>query len=560
MGKQAIIYSILGAAAGFVGGVISYESPASPDSMAESQVRVINALSIRANDAAPAGYLPAKDMEPMVLGLLSQANSLRGMAELGPMLNGLTSIQIGALLDRLDRPGVENRGALISRLVAYWTRRDPEAATAWMQPRLTMLLRQSVRLGGSLDRMMHDEDSILIRAWAQNAPAIALDYARQHPEAGLAGVILANVIEGPNVRSDAERWELLSVFPGKKQRERAMEQFFLRFRERAQGDYEAAELAALSLPQGSARNRAIEQVLANWTDSDPAAALARFRSLGVDLPSLVPILACRAGDRDPARVARWLESLEAVEVTRCGGVLVGKWAKENPLEAFAWAEKHGISLTGTPKIDAQSQSQEPWWADEGSTPLTAAIEAKPDATIAWLRSMKPGPERTRLIEIAALSAGKNADFETLVAELPAEDVGRVVARIGVELRDDPTRLQKWAETLPAGPARKAAWRAMALTRDGMTLSLPHGQDRDALTSGIVQRYPHNPAKAVEYLQQIDNPEIRRRAFDDLIFSLRPSQDYEPLDNKGINMFREWMDCPEIPEEWKRLWRVYDARR
>jgi hypothetical protein len=192
--------------------------------------------------------------------------------------------------------------------------------------------------------------------------------------------------------------------------------------------------------------------------------------------------------------------------------------------------------------------------------LEAAIIEKPEATMEWLRALSPGPERTRLIELAALAADKNADIESLVADLPEDAAGRVVKRVAMSMRDDQERIQRWAGDLPAGPARDAAWRAVGLTAKAGTLSLPPVPDRDAMFDGVAQWHRDDVAQGWSYLQQIDDPDRRRQAFDDLIRDIRPPQDYWLPDDKRVRIFREWMANTEIPEEWKKPWRMYDSRQ
>lgn len=555
MKKAGIILPVLGAAVGFAAGVISYV-PRRVDDRAATRSEITNTSFSPSESTPPLGQ--GSDSE--IFGLLFQSNRLRGMAELGAALDRVDSSQIGALLERLDRPAVENRAALMHRLMSYWARRDPEAATAWMQPRLALLYWDRLRFSVRLEHLIDDGDGSLIQAWAQNVPEAAIECARQHPDAGVSGAILASVIDGPQVQSDAERFALLSSFPGKRQRERVMEYFIAGFQTRAEADYETAERGVLSLPAGLERDRAMEGILAHWKGADPAAALARFRSLGVDFSSLVPILTHHGAKQNPEQVAHWLERLEPAELARCGGVLVTSWAMSDPLAAFAWAENHGVSLTKNSRIESVAVDSGQWWdshREMGRTPLEAAIAEKPEATIEWLRALGPGPERTRLIELAALAADKNADIESLVADLPEGAAGRVVTRVTMSMRDDQERVQRWAGDLPAGPARDAAWRSVGLFAKSPTLSLPSGPDRDAMFDGVAQRHRNDVAQGWRYLQQIDDPDRRRQAFDDMIRDIRPSQDYWIPDDKSVPIFREWMENPEIPEEWKKPWRTYD---
>jgi hypothetical protein len=394
MNKAMVFFLVLGAAAGFAVGVVSYEPrPAKPWTAAAGN-ELANTSFTRSENKSSL----KNDSDPEVFGLLFQSSNLRGLAKLGAALDGLDSARIGALLDRLDRPAVENRAALMHRLMSYWAHRDPEAATAWMRPRLASFARDRLRFGVRLvDNILDAGDSSLVHGWAQNVPDTALTYAREHADTSLAGTILASVINGPQIRSDAERFALISSFPGGWQRDRVMNHFLAGFEGRAKTDYDAAERAALSLPPGAARDRAMEGVLAHWTGEDPAAALVRLKSLGADFPSLGPILAHHCAKKNPGRVAQWLESLEPAELDRCGSILVANWANSDPIAAFDWAENHGIALAKKSRLESVADDSDPWWdsyRELGRTPLQAAISEKPEATIEWLRI--PDDKRVRI--------------------------------------------------------------------------------------------------------------------------------------------------------------------
>src|SRR5262245_47537556 len=122
---RSIFIAAAAAAAGFAVGAVSYRSSRSAEPESAG----------RDGPGQSALILPAvavvedrQSSDSQVLGLLFQGNQFRHLAELGTILGRLDSTQIGALLDRLDRPGVENRGPAMQRLMAYWARRDPQSA------------------------------------------------------------------------------------------------------------------------------------------------------------------------------------------------------------------------------------------------------------------------------------------------------------------------------------------------------------------------------------------------------------------------------------------------
>ena len=91
---------------------------------------------------------------------------------------------MGALCNNLDRVFGEERNNLLPRLLAYWTKRDPEAATAWMQPHLARFAKDPSFIYGC--------DRDLMEAWAENAPELAVEYAHQHAATQLGESLLAD--------------------------------------------------------------------------------------------------------------------------------------------------------------------------------------------------------------------------------------------------------------------------------------------------------------------------------------------------------------------------------
>ena len=90
-----------------------------------------------------------------------------------------------------------------------------------------------------------------------------------------------------------------------------------------------------------------------------------------------------------------------------------------------------------------------------------------------------------------------------------------------------------------------------------------GRVTAAVTAGVATIVLDNPgqrnALTPEMLaglgQQIEDPQRRMSAFDDMMYNLRPMEkdEYRADAPARHEAFRQWLDNPDVPEEWKRPW-------
>src|SRR5262245_51875902 len=78
----------------------------------------------------------ASDRVSTAFARLLHQSDFQQLAEAGSIVRDLDNREMGALLDRLERQISGDADNLLKRLLSDWTRRDPEAASAWMRPRL----------------------------------------------------------------------------------------------------------------------------------------------------------------------------------------------------------------------------------------------------------------------------------------------------------------------------------------------------------------------------------------------------------------------------------------
>jgi len=270
-----------------------------------------------------------------------------------------------------------------------------------------------------------------------------------------------------------------------------------------------------------------------------------------------------AGKSDPAAAARWLETQDGELITIAGSVLAMKWAERDPGAAFAWAHQHGVPLTQQPlRRHREMMFAGHSFEISGDSPVSAAMQQKPDATLAWVRTLPAGAERERYLELAITHAQEPAKVMSLVTELPPEAAARAAAAIVSRLvhRDFP-KAQQWAESLAPGPAREAAWVGLGAAR-GEPLPTAARTDRDAMLSGIaLQHATGAPGEALNRALEITDPQRRRRAFDDVLAEVfRGPRDlghgaWHSGPSESIqSAAREALEQAPVPEEWKREWR------
>jgi hypothetical protein len=229
-----------------------------------------------AGSQPPSAAASVDDVVQASLGALLGEGGFRAMAQIGRCLEELDDDKLGVLLTKLELLP-EKAASLLPRLVAGWTRRNPEAATAWLQPRLERWARNPWWLGDGDYTQGH-----IVGAWTENAPELAVRFARQHPDTALATGILPRAIHRWPDRDYRRQLEVLRSFPAGAARQKTLPMFCATW---ALEDRAAALGAAEALPEQE-RNAAVAGVVYQWAKTEPLAALAKAQSLGADQPEL----------------------------------------------------------------------------------------------------------------------------------------------------------------------------------------------------------------------------------------------------------------------------------
>lgn len=475
----------------------------------------------------------------LAIGNRAAPNRLSQYAALCTAVENLDSAEIVQLLVKLDRLPASTRDLLMPLIVCSWAQRDPDAATAWLQPTMARWQKQQNFMG-----MSYAYEQV-VYYWAIATPKTAMEYARQHPDHPGLRLILGSAIDGIS-RSSTERLATLQSLPDSAAR-RSVETRIIS--DWAYSDPRAALAAASALDSGTQRDDAHRRVLLQWAKENPAEALAAMDSLGTSDSAFSSLVVNQAARRDPLAVARWLEAGGADAVSRNASGLLSAWACKDPAAAFAWGQNHGVSPADVVTLDRQSSTDQAFlWTGRSHTQIQVAMEQSPDATLKWLQSLPPGREYDQYAELAARVGRSPDDCRTLMLAASDDSAIRIAASFEARLAvENPERAQEWASSL-TGRARVAAWSALGQKSGGKDLpdSLA-GADRDAFLSGLANANTGQPQKGAEVALQISDPALRRQAFDDAMSRWSGSTKTDPA------ALRTWVEQAAVPEDWKQQW-------
>ena len=250
-------------------------------------------------------------------------------------------------------------------------------------------------------------DTHLVRAWAENTPERAFNYARQHAGTGLARTVLHSAIFAWPDKNFARRFELLRGYPEGSDRQKVIVSLCFTW---AQLDRTAALAGAASLPRGAERDSALAEVLARFAGSEPASAFKQAKILGLKDPALLTVMAKEAAKSDPVAAAEWIATHEPAQAADLAPVIAVFWAEKDPAAAFTWAREQGVSLTSTLSEHARRIPGKMFAGHAaemtGDSPFSAALRLKPEETLAWVHSLPAGAERERYLELATRANAK----------------------------------------------------------------------------------------------------------------------------------------------------------
>src|SRR4030095_1595306 len=325
-------------------------------------------------------------------------------------------------------------------------------------------------------------------------------------------------------RPQTEQFAMLQSIASEEVRKETMAEFFSSWSE---AEPMTAFAAANSLPAGPERIRMTGEVLIKLAAKDTGEAFRQSERLGFLDPDFRSLLVNSAASNEAALTAHWLEKAGDNEVMkRCGPRIVGSWIYDDLVGAFSWAGMRGISLTDAMSDDPDFDRQEFWGENHRSdlssslSPLYSAMRTLPKQTLDWINSLSDEAERKQLLE-DAISMSYNDDILRSIGELRPELRTLIAARETEFFGVDAEKMKEFANSLPAGPEREAAWMIIG-QRIRDPIEMEPGPDRDAMLGAMVRARFDNGRdleQRFELVQQISDPQKQRDAFDDLAFRI-----------------------------------------
>jgi hypothetical protein len=272
------------------------------------------------------------------------------------------------------------------------------------------------------------------------------------------------------------------------------------------------------LPDDKMRATLVSAVVQKWSEKDAAGALMQYQSLGLSDPLLLSHLVERDARIHPAEAAEFLTQLDPAQLLRTGPEVVNDWVQSDPAAALAWALDHGVSVASHPsltdKVVHDGLERNTMSTFSACFPLAAALDKKPTETLAWIEALPAGPDRNRFIE-SAMPHLQREQALSLFSSLPPEAAAHAAWAVADQFKKDPAGGEQWASALPVGAAREQAWTALGRT-GGDQITPPSGSDRDAYLSGRVNDFNLPATEKLEIAAQISDPTKQRDVFDNVI--------------------------------------------
>ncbi len=483
-----------------------------------------------------------------VFSALKTRGTLEDLAKIDDALAALELGRFPQLLAAITASSRVDRWEWLRLVLAHWFERDPEGAGQWV-------LAKAAHFKAFGDFGAAGHERAMIQLLAKYRPDEALALARQNAGRPLAGYLLEELAHTWPADRRAEALRTLASFPAGKDRELAVRELFDAWAKEAPRE---AMAAAQSMPAGAERNHMFFLTLRGLAQSDPQAAFALLNTIP-DADLTLAGTAIIPGIRSPEFASDWLKGHPDTPAA-IAERLVGEWAQAEPVAALEWARAHGLAVvqfanpfpsdeTFAPTLDSNTIRG----ASRTVSPaLVAALNTHPAEATAWMLQQPPGPERDAMIQMTLGRFAKPTveSARELFSQLSPEAQPQAAhMMIHSQYAKNPEAARAWMETLPAGPVREAAWNEYGQTFP-KPADLAPGPERDAMLDGLANQNVFELEKAWGWIQQIQNPERRREAFDATMWTNLKETWAEPTDAKA----REFLqNSKTVPAEWKQAW-------
>jgi len=468
-------------------------------------------------------------------------------------------------LDQL-KDGPQRRNAIQS-VMHQWAERDPEAALAWLQgvpeanTRLDAMRNLFARLGqrdpqqalamaegltGTQQKQVHQA---LLGGWVQTDPEAVDQWIRSRPDT-------------------SDKQQLIK--------------FALNFSE-ALTPERAASLAG-TLNPGPHRDEAMQNLMRQWGQSDPAQARAFLDTLPeAEQKRLIPAMAQSLAQNSPDEAIAYLKEHPIDDPAHhvwqnLAGIIADQ---STPEKALAWARELPDEVTQRrviPEILGRLADQDPQAAAREALSLTSTTVREESLTrignqwasanfneaLDWARSLT-GKDRenalgTVMIQGAHQQPGVAASqYTSLLADVPAGEkpadamIDAAGAIAGTYFAENQEKAAAWVSSLGQADARAAATQALAAQwarYDAVSASewigtLPGGKPRDGAVRSLVNGIAESdPAMAFEWAATVQDESARHSLLEKTLQSWRT---LDPAAARDTILSTDW------PEAEKTRW-------
>lgn len=356
-------------------------------------------------------------------------------------------------------------------------------------------------------RSRNDAIESLASSWARNEPDAAIAWLRQLPASGSRNNALRNII----------------------------------YNELRDEPVKAIEVAMNDLSPGWERTSAISNTIANWSRTDPDAALQYLDKLpqGEAYNQAFSSLANRMAEDNPQKALTLVMDQPNVQArNQALSSVLQQWIKDSPKEGFQWLEAHRTDLRPDTlqsivyglihENPAQALTVADWMGNGDSANNTYQtisqnwVRNDLSGAEAWIEKMPAGPKRDSFIQgfINGMAEIDPARASQYIEKLPDGNVrDNAINQLTYQwARNEPEAALEWLGNTPAGEKRNQAlgnlvssWaRSDGAAASAWVKTLPSGKTRD---TAIQQLAPNivasDPKAAIAWAKAIGDESTRQ---------------------------------------------------
>lgn len=452
-------------------------------------------LGMRTETLPPVTATPTPDSRALndaVQSALEETSSRLRLRELRKALFGIDPTQIPAVLESLkSRSGAPELFTVQLELLDQWAVNDPRAALKFAEN------YDSSHRSGAIEAV--------VRSWAENDEATAQAWIRTLPSGPEKRDAQSAFLSALTERSPTRAIALLQTGTVS---DSEWQRVFSTF---ASDDPAGAALAAIALPPGLSRNRAVQAVALEWSRNDAATAAAWVKGLpaAVRNPVLQSVAWNLAATDPEGALSLAMSAPAGYERANAVSSAVTRWAETDRTAAMAWIEHLPESVT---RRQALSNIVGQW----GETDPTTALQ--------FVSSLTEASSRNQLIS-RVLTSWTNWDTNAAMQWLNqnskiagnSEAIGDMVSTLTYR---NPEKALVVAGYLPSGELMDGYYRNIGnvwaqndpAAAAAYVAGMQPGSSRDTLLRGVVAGTASNdPIAATRMLNELPAGSTRENA-------------------------------------------------